>query len=310
MMTVTTPLMTRDVSGILILDKPAGVTSNGALQRVKRLFQAAKAGHTGSLDPLATGMLPVCLGQATKVSQFLLSAHKSYHVVAQLGAATDTGDADGSVTGTAPVPTHNDASITEKLQGFLGQIDQVPPMYSALKHKGQRLYLLARRGQNVARPARQVTISAIRLLSYSGLRVTFTVDCSKGTYVRSLVEDLGAALGTLAHVAALRRLSVDPFEAEPMHSLESLDALAGTGLSALDEVLLPVDRGIRDWPRVDLSAAVCARLAQGQKVAAQPGWPEARVRVYGPDSDFVGIGEVAAGELAPRRLFPAIPGSR
>lgn len=302
--------MTRAIDGILILDKPAGVTSNVALQRVKRLFQAQKAGHTGSLDPLATGMLPVCLGQATKISQYLLSARKSYRVVAELGAATDTGDADGTVTRTAPVPPLTPEVIERALGAFIGEIDQVPPMYSALKHKGQRLYVLARRGEEVVRPPRRVTIVEIELLKVSGPRVTFAVTCSKGTYIRSLVQDLGESLQTVAHVVALRRLSVQPFLAESMHTLEALEARADEGLPQLDAVLLPLDRGIDHWPRLDLPAAVCARLAQGQRVPAQADWPQTQVRVYGPGEGFVGIAEIAAGELAPRRIFPSQTYSR
>lgn len=302
--------MTRAIDGILILDKPAGVTSNGALQRVKRLYQAQKAGHTGSLDPLATGMLPVCLGQATKISQYLLSARKRYRVVTELGVATDTGDADGTVTRTLPVPPLTQEAVEQALGAFVGEIDQVPPMYSALKHKGERLYALARRGEEVARPPRRVTIVEIDLLEFSGSRVTFTVTCSKGTYVRSLVEDLGVSLQTVAHVVALRRLSVQPFPAESMHTLAALEARADEGLSRLDAVLLPLDRGIDHWPRLDLPAVVCARLAQGQRVPAQADWPQTQVRVYGPGGDFIGIAEIAAGELAPRRIFPGQTYSR
>ena len=302
--------MTRAIDGILLLDKPSGLTSNRALQTVKRLYQAQKAGHTGSLDPAATGMLPICLGQATKISRYLLAAKKSYQVVAQFGVATDTADADGAIVATGPVPELGRTQLEAVLHRLIGDMAQIPPMYSALKHKGERLYALARRGEQVERKPRQVTIYDTRLLAYEAPLLSFTVTCSKGTYVRSLVEDLGAELGTLAHVAQLRRLGVDPFQTTPMHSLESLAAGAEKGFAALDELLLPVDRGIDHWPRLDLSEEACERLAQGQRVAAEAGWPETRVRVYSGARGFIGIGEIVAGELTPKRLFPDLRSSR
>ncbi len=303
-------LMTRSINGILLLDKPGGLTSNRVLQIVKRLYGAEKAGHTGSLDPLATGMLPICLGQATKMSRYLLAADKRYQVVAQLGVATSTADADGEVTATADVPELSRQTVEVALAGFGGELEQTPPMYSALKHKGRRLYTLARRGEDVPRPTRRVVVTRIELQAYQDARLSFTVTCSKGTYVRSLVEDLGRALGTLAHVVALRRLAVEPFVREPMYTLAALEKSAQAGLPALDELLLAVDRGIDHWPRLDLPQGVCVRLAQGQRIAAQPDWPEAPVRVYSPADGFIGIAEIVAGELAPRRIFHSLGGSR
>jgi len=210
----------RAVNGILLLDKPAGMTSNQALQAVRRLLGAKKAGHTGSLDPAATGMLPICFGEATKVSSYLLDADKRYRVVARLGEATDTGDADGRVTETAAVPALEAGDWARIFAGFTGRIEQVPPMYSALKHEGRRLYELARRGEVVERKARAVTISALELLEARATRLAFRVACSKGTYVRTLVEDLARAAGTIAHTVSLRRESVAGFAGRAMVTLE------------------------------------------------------------------------------------------
>lgn len=296
----------REVHGILLLDKPAGVTSNAVLQRVKRLFKAAKAGHTGSLDPLATGMLPICFGSGTKVSSFLLDDHKRYRVTGRLGIATDSGDADGAVVGEGPRIELGPEAVRDALARFAGEIEQTPPMRSALKHKGRRLYALAREGTEVPREARRVTIHAIELLGFEWPQMTFEVTCSKGTYVRTLVEDVAKALGTVGHVIQLRRLAVGPFEEQQMVSLETLEACAGEGLPALDGRLLPVDTALAGWPRVVVGAALCKALTQGQAVPAAPEWPRAWVRVYSPDDTFLGIGEVRMhDQLVPRRIFPA-----
>jgi tRNA pseudouridine55 synthase len=302
--------MSRSIDGILLLDKPSGITSNRALQVVKRLYAAEKAGHTGSLDPLATGMLPICFGQATKISRYLLAARKRYQVSARLGAATETGDADGEVIARAPVPALDRDAVARALTSFHGAGQQVPPMYSALKHQGERLYKLARRGEQVERPARKIFISEITLLHYQPPVMSFTVTCSKGTYVRSLVQDIGQALGTLGHVVKLRRLGVEPFVAEPLYTLEALRARAQAGWAALEDCLLPVDRGLVQWARVDLAEDAARRLGQGQRVPAEPTWPAGQVRVYSADRGFLGIGEIVAKELVPRRLFAASGGSR
>src|SRR5215471_3139735 len=238
-----TTARSRDVRGILLLDKSRGITSNRALQRVKRLYGAAKAGHTGSLDPLATGMLPICFGIATRLGAFLLDADKTYRVTARLGIATDTCDADGAVVERRDGPQPTEPELRAALGRFEGDIDQTPPMYSALKHEGQRLYRLARRGEVVTRATRRVSIYELVLERYSWPDAELLVRCSKGTYVRSLVVDLALSLGTVAHVAALRRLAVAPFEGEPMATFEELESLAGAeGLGALDSRLLPADR--------------------------------------------------------------------
>jgi tRNA pseudouridine55 synthase len=297
----------RDIAGLLLLDKPHGLTSNGALQRVKRLYQAAKAGHTGSLDPLATGMLPICFGAATRVGGYLLDAHKTYHVVARLGVATDTGDAEGQIVReeTSPIPTL--AEVTRTLPRLVGEMEQIPPMYSALKRGGVPLYRLARRGVEVPRAPRRVVIHSMELVSYAWPDLTFVVRCSKGTYVRVLVTDLAIVLGTCGHVRELRRLSVEPFEGRRMHTLDELTGIAASGgLPALDALLLPADSALPDWPEIVLDAATAARLAQGQAVIGDPAWPRGLVRVYAPVHAFLAIGEVSAeGWLAPKRVFSA-----
>lgn len=297
----------RAVDGVLLLDKGRGASSNQALQRVKRLFDAAKAGHTGSLDPLATGMLPVCLGEATKVSGFLLDADKHYRVTAKLGERTNTADADGEVTETAPVPEFDEARLRAALAAFTGDIAQVPPMYSALKHQGRRLYELARAGEEVERPPRTVRIFSLEPEARDGDSLTLDVRCSKGTYVRTLVEDIAARLGTLGHVTALRRLGVGPYEKRPMFTLEELEARREAGgLAALDEWLLPVDSAVADWPVVSLDADMSFYVRRGQAVQV-PGSPtEGCVRLYSDAGAFLGLGEVADdGRIAPKRLLAA-----
>lgn len=293
----------RPLNGILLLDKPPGPTSNQALQRVKRLFRAAKAGHTGSLDPLATGMLPICFGAATKLAGYLLDARKTYTVTAELGAATDTGDADGTVierSGEQPGRERLEAALA----GFVGEIEQTPPMYSALKRDGKRLYELARQGVVVDRTNRRVRIFRAELEAYAWPHCRFTVTCSKGTYVRTLVTDLAEAAGTLGHVAELRRVAVEPFDARQMVGPDELEATAEHGgAAALDEMLLPADSALAGWPRIVLDPARSAGLARGQSVPAEPGWPRGLARVEDAGG-FVGIGEVLAeGVLAPRRLL-------
>jgi tRNA pseudouridine55 synthase len=296
----------RDVRGILLLDKPRGVTSNRALQHVKRLYGAAKAGHTGSLDPLATGMLPICFGAATRLGGFLLDAEKAYRVTGRFGVATDTADADGTVTERVDEPRPTMAALRDVLGRFRGEIDQVPPMYSALKQGGKRLYELARRGVVVEREPRRVTIFELALERYEWPDAEIYVRCSKGTYVRSLVVDLAAALGTVAHVAELRRVAVEPFGGDPMATVEELQALAASGgTDALDARLLPPDRALTGWPEVMLSSDAAERLAHGQAVAADPAWPLGRVKVYRESRELLAIGEITPDRrLAPHRVFP------
>lgn len=294
----------RNVHGVLLLDKPAGMTSNQALQAVKRLFQARKAGHTGSLDPLATGLLPICMGEATKLSGCLLDADKRYWTLARLGQRTTTGDAEGEVLESRPVGDYSAQELEAALARFRGEIEQVPPMYSALKHQGKRLYELAREGVEIERQPRKVTIHELRLLSHGPDSLELDMRCSKGTYVRTLVEDLGEALGCGAHVAELRRLGVGPYGAEHMVGLETLRACAEQGPEALEALLLPVDTAVADWPRVDLDPDSAYYLRQGQAVQV-PGAPtQGRVAIYGPGGRFLGVGEILEdGRVGPKRLL-------
>ena len=295
----------RAVDGVLLLDKPIGLTSNQALQKVKRLFDARKAGHTGSLDPLASGLLPICLGQATKVSGFLLDASKRYQVTARLGQRTDTGDADGRVIEEQTVPLLDDDALKRVLAQFEGPQKQVPPMYSAIKYQGQRLYKLARKGVEVERQARDIEIYGLELLNQEADVLHLDVACSKGTYVRTLIEDIARALGTVAHVIVLRRLGVGPYADGRLYRLEEREALAGQGMGRLDDILLPVDSALEHWPSVELGADSAYYLMQGQAVTA-PGAPSSgKVRLYDKGHGFLGIGEVKLdGRVAPTRLFP------
>ncbi len=294
----------RHVSGILLLDKPSGMRSNAALQQVKRLFQARKAGHTGSLDSLASGLLPICLGEATKLSGYLLSADKRYRSRFQLGVTTTTGDADGQVTREQPVPALDDAAVGAVLASFTGAQQQVPPMYSALKHQGRRLYELAYQGVEVSREPRSVTIHQFSLLARGDDWLEVEVLCSKGTYIRTLAEDVGRALGCGAHVATLRRLQVGPFDGSGMVTLTTLQASAEQGLAALDGLLLPLDRALEDMPGVSLERNSAHYLRQGQPVLVPRAPTTGLVRLYGEDRRFLGVGEILDdGRVAPRRLL-------
>ena len=294
----------RAVNGVLILDKPRGMSSNQALQKVRWLLNAEKAGHTGSLDPLATGVLPLCFGEATKFSQYLLDADKAYETVAQLGVTTTTGDAEGEVVEQRDVTIGREA-IEALLPRFRGDIEQVPPMYSALKKDGQPLYKLARAGEVVEREARSVTIARLEMLAFESPCATLAVSCSKGTYIRTLVEDLGRELGCGAHVAALRRTQAGPFQLNQSVTLEELEkAHAEGGNEALDRFLLPVDAGLEHWPLLQLSEHSAYYWLHGQPVRA-PEMPKfGMLRVQDHEGRFIGIGEVVEdGRLAPRRLI-------
>jgi tRNA pseudouridine55 synthase len=276
------------------------------LQRVKRLYQASRAGHTGSLDPLATGMLPILFGSGTRLCGYLLDSRKEYRTTARLGIATTTGDAEGEVTvdrseEAAPSPD----AVADALRQFVGEISQVPPMYSALKRDGVPLYRLARRGVEVERAPRRVVIDALVLEDYRWPHLALTVRCSKGTYIRTLVEDIATALGTVGHVAALRRTAVVPFAGYPMHTLDNLQAVAGAGgLDGLDALLLPPDLALPDWPAVEIDADAATRLGQGQAVGAGAAWPLGAVRVYSHERRFIALGTVTAeGWLEPQRVF-------
>lgn len=302
------------VDGLLLLNKPAGLTSNQALQKVKRLLKAKKAGHTGSLDPAATGMLPLCFGEATKVCAYLLDADKTYRVTAALGSATDTGDADGTETETADVPALTRLEWETILDGFAGEIEQIPPMYSALKKSGKRLYELAREGEVVDRAPRGVRIHDIALLEISGRRLVFRVHCSKGTYIRTLVEDIARAAGTVAHTASLHRESVGDFRAEDMVDMRLAEEVAANGPEALRRQLLPADVALASWPEQCLDEAAAGRFSAGQAVPAATGEGPLEtgfVRVYTScPKEFLGVGELGIdGMIAPRRVFRGMAAS-
>jgi tRNA pseudouridine55 synthase len=302
----------RDVDGILLLDKPTGMSSNAALQQARALFRALKAGHAGSLDPMASGMLPVCFGQATKVCAYLLDSGKSYRFTARLGERSDTGDADGTIVERADVPPLNEDGIRAMLSANIGEQRQVPPMYSALKHEGRRLYELARRGEEVERAPRTIRIESLDYIRFDGRDLELSVRCSKGTYVRTLAEDLAKQLGTLAHLVALRRLSVDPFGALPMFTLEQLLERAADGIERLDGCLLPSDRAIPHLPAVTVDVVGQAALTHGQAAHCSgdplaPELAERVVRIYGPSRRFLGLGELMPnGDVQPRRLMVGV----
>lgn len=290
------------LDGILLLDKPLGMSSNAALQRAKGLYKARKAGHTGSLDPLASGVLPICFGEATKVSAFLLSSDKRYRTVAQLGQISSTGDMEGEILETKPVPALDSAAIEAVLAQFRGPIEQIPPMHSALKHEGTPLYKLARQGISIERKVRHVTIYELTVVESSETTLTLDVLCSKGTYIRTLVEDIGNALGCGAFVAELRRTEVSPFGEYPIYTLEQLTALAETG--GLMDILLPVDTAIAHWPSLNLNAEETQRLCNGLRVERDD-VPEAEgIRLYDPENRFIGTGQRhESGLLAAKRLL-------
>jgi tRNA pseudouridine55 synthase len=296
--------MRRLVNGILLLDKPAGMTSNGALQRVKRLFSAKKAGHTGSLDPIATGMLPICFGEATKFSQFLLDSDKSYQVVATLGVRTTTGDIEGEAVETLPIVDVTEERVKQVMTSFIGEIDQIPPMYSAIKVNGQALYELARRGIEIERKSRKIKIFSLTLDALTADTFSFSVHCSKGTYVRTLVEDMGRELGCGAHVKELRRDRVMPYEGSPMITLSTLEAIAASsGMSGLDAYLLPVETAVNKFPAVQLSTSAAFYLRMGQAVRSTFPLDSTFVRLMSEDDRFLGMGEVMEdGRVKPNRL--------
>ena len=306
----------RAVNGVIVLDKPAGWSSNDAVQRVKRLFGAAKVGHTGSLDPLATGVLPLCLGQATKLSQYLLNADKRYLTSVRLGVATDSGDADGKVLQRAACDGITFDAIDAALDAFRGEIDQVPSMFSAVKQDGQPLYKLARQGIEVEREARRITIHANDIVSFAADELVLDIHCSKGTYVRTIAADLGEALGCGAHVFALRRTMAGPYREEDAVTLEELGCRREAG--DLDAALRPVASTVGHWPALQLAGAPAFYLKQGQPVFVAHAPTEGWVRLYeraaaseedasaaaDPTGAFLGVGEILDdGRVAPRRLI-------
>ena len=297
----------RAVSGILLLDKPLGMSSNQALQKARHLFEADKAGHTGSLDPLATGLLPVCFGEATKIAGHLLGARKAYRAELQLGLTTSTDDAEGDALVRRPVPPLSEAAIETALAGLRGRIVQVPPVYSAIKQGGVALYKRARRGEDVHVPPRAVEIHRLVLLEHTPERLVLEVECGSGTYVRSLARDLGEALGCGAHLSALRRLWVDPFRAPAMVTLEALARLKSeTGLAALDALLLPIETGLSGLPELRLDGEQSQALRQGKRLS-MPHWRDVALgRAIGPDGRLIALvrGD-ASGTVSVLRGFNA-----
>ncbi|AFP32271.1 tRNA pseudouridine(55) synthase TruB [Marinobacter sp. BSs20148] len=295
----------RDVNGILVIDKPQGLTSNGILQQVKRLYGAAKAGHTGALDPLATGVLPLCFGEATKFSQTMLDSDKAYIATARLGERTETGDSEGSVVENRPVPEGLTADVLEPLlDRFRGEIQQVPSMYSALKHKGRPLYEYARQGIEIERPARPVTIYSLELLAIRDNEMDIAVKCTKGTYIRSLVEDIGEAIGCGAHVVALRRTLAAGFTLADAHDVPGMEAMRERDES-LDGLLVAPDAALSMFPEHRLSGPVLVSILNGQAVRIEAQLDQGYVRVYG-NQDFVGLAEAfpdsEGTQLVPKRL--------
>lgn len=291
----------RALNGVLLFDKPLELSSNIALQKVRRLFQAEKAGHTGTLDPLATGLLPICFGEATKFSVGLLESDKTYQATIKLGQTTTTGDAEGDIVSTHEV-AFSDERLQFVLQSLRGEIKQLPPMYSALKHKGKPLYEYIRKGETIDRELRNVVIHELVLEQFYEDELEISVRCSKGTYVRTLAEDIGHALGCGAHLIGLRRTAIAGFGLNNAYTLPQLEAM----LSAeRDEKLLPLDCMLLDLPRLDLDNVQLGRLAQGQRLALDLALPEGKIRMYA-DDEFVGMGELSGRRLAPSRLIASV----
>ena len=289
---------------MLLLGKSLGITSNDALQEVKCIYQAKKAGHTGSLDRQATGLLPICFGEATKFTSFLLNADKCYVARCQLGIETATGDAEGKIISERPIPRLVEKDFEGILQTFRGDIEQIPPMYSALKQNGQRLYKLAYQGIEIKREARRITIYENLLVDFTGEQFEIEVRCSKGTYIRTLVTDIGNALGCGAHIITLRRTAIGPFHEDSMTSVTTLHNLAEQGLGAIDNMLLPIDAVISDIPELVLTDSVSSFLGQGQAVMVPHAPTEGLLRIYDENRGFLGIAEILDdGRIAPRRLI-------
>jgi tRNA pseudouridine55 synthase len=293
----------RDLDGILILDKSIGISSNRALQDIRFLFKANKGGHTGSLDPLATGVLPICFGEATKFSSYLLNASKTYRAHCQLGKTTTTGDAEGEVLTSSSVDLSND-QIDRAVKQFVGEIDQIPPMYSAVKHQGKRLYELARKGQQVEREARRVTIHSIELISCQNNCLVLDVHCSKGTYIRTLAEDIGQVLGCGAYLSGLHRSSVEPFQNETSYSAATLGELAAQDLKLIDAVLLPVSAALSNFSQLELDEIDCLKLQQGRIATMDENVDPGIYRLISRDGQFIGLGEALSdGSLMAKRLM-------
>ena len=297
----------RNITGIVIIDKPTGRSSNHVLQQVKRLFDAKKAGHTGALDPLATGVLPICLGEATKLSSYLLDADKRYHVTCQLGTVTDSGDSDGKILSTSEIPSFTEQDIVNLLPEFTGAQDQVPPMFSALKYQGQPLYKLARQGIEIERKARRITIYDMSLLSITSDSFTLDVQCSKGTYIRTLVEDISYKLGSGGHVSMLRRVAAAGYQLAQSVTIEDLEQRVEQGLEAMDQILLPTENALPDWPSIYATDEMVDALRQGQTIKVNQTFESEKVRLFDTNKQFIGLGEMTEqGIVAPKRVFVAV----
>jgi tRNA pseudouridine55 synthase len=294
----------RQIDGIVLLDKPQGLSSNQALQRVRHIFRAEKAGHTGSLDPLATGFLPICLGEATKIAGVLLGKHKAYDTVAKCGITTDTDDADGQVLIERSIPELDAKKVEILLQAFIGDIQQRPPIYSALKQGGEPLYAKARRGEAIEVPLREVHVESIEITGITPDEISLRIVCGSGTYIRSIVRDLGELLGCGAHVKVLRRLWVSPFQALPMHSLDHIMQCAEQGEDALLRLLLPLETGLAGWPELRLDSAQIQRFGQGQRLVFPECGLLGDVNVCDEGGRSLGLATLDQyGVLQPKRLF-------
>lgn len=296
----------RNIDGVLLLDKPQGLSSNVALQKVKRLYKANIAGHTGTLDPLATGMLPICLGEATKFSQFLLNSDKRYRVIAKLGQRTNTSDADGQIVQLRPV-SFTQSQLAMALDNFRGDIQQVPSMYSAIKHQGEKLHVYARKGINVPREARSISVYQLQVIHSEGDKLELEIHCSKGTFIRTIIDDLGELLGCGAHVIYLRRLQVATYPAKRMVTLEQLNFLLTQAIdlnTLLDSLLLPIDSPVQSYPEVNVLPITASYIKQGQQVQVANVFASGIVRITeGKQHKFIGIGTINNNSLLmPRRL--------
>ncbi len=285
----------------MLFDKPLELSSNTAMQKVRWLFGAEKAGHTGTLDPLATGLLPICFGEATKYTIALLDADKGYRATIRLGQKTTTGDAEGEVIATRPVDV-NEAKVLTVLANFLGESQQLPPMHSAIKHQGKPLYEYIRKGETVERELRKITIHDLKLERLQGDELEFSVLCSKGTYVRTLAEDIGEILGCGGHLIALRRTSIGEFGLSEAHTLAQLEAM---GQAERDSCLLPLDRLVLNLPSMELDSVQATRLARGQRLGLTDSYPDGKRRLYS-EGRFIGLGELVEGRLSPSRLLSSI----
>jgi len=291
----------RHLDGVLLIDKPLELTSNSALQKVRKLFHAHKAGHTGTLDPLATGLLPICFGEATKFSSVMLDADKTYRALIKLGQTTSTGDAEGEILSEHPVSVEL-TKIKVVLENFRGELQQLPPMYSALKHQGKPLYEYIRKGETIERELRSVVVHELLLNSFSGNELDITVRCSKGTYIRTLAEDIGAALGCGAHLTGLRRTSIAHLELNGAYTIQQMEAMTDV---EREGCLLPIESLMPGMPILQMDQVQIKRLAQGQRLSIDPDFPDGKIRLHGPHG-FIGVGYLQGHRLSPDRLLSVV----